>query len=223
MTECRFFSSLIQRAAKLAKRKGGGSMSLLMVGAGMPARGEAPLPPTTAQYKHLSEEQRQKLKAALEAAQQDVRLSQPEGCLRVEVRLSLHMQSPNAAAFLRLCSPSHALIAKVDAQDSPCARMLHQALAARVQRANAKEELSSIEEVDVSQVIEELMSIADGQVVLQRDSATGAVGVNPQASISRIGSRAYPPALAELAIDLRFELAQVTLTFMMPIMASCKS
>ena len=60
------------------------------------------------------------------------------------------------------------------------------------------------------QVIEELMSIADGQVVLQRDSATGAVGVNPQASISRIGSRAYPPALAELAIDLRFELAQVS-------------
>ena len=62
----------------------------------------------------------------------------------------------------------------------------------------------------VLQVIEELMSIADGQVVLQRDSATGAVGVNPQASISRIGSRAYPPALAELAIDLRFELAQVS-------------
>ena len=54
------------------------------------------------------------------------------------------------------------------------------------------------------------MSIADGQVVLQRDSATGAVSVNPQASISRIGSRAYPPALANLAVDLRFELAQVT-------------
>ena len=61
----------------------------------------------------------------------------------------------------------------------------------------------------VLQVIEELLSIADGQVVLQRDSATGAVSVNPQASISRIGSRAYPPALADLAIDLRFELAQV--------------
>ena len=67
------------------------------------------------------------------------------------------------------------------------------------------------------------MSIADGQVVLQRDSATGAVRVNPQASISRIGSRAYAPALAELAIDLRFELAQVTRTFMTPIMAGCKS
>lgn len=85
MPGCRFFSSLIQRAAKLAKRKGGGSMSLLMVGAGVPARGEAPLPPPTSQYKHLSEQQRQKLKAALETAQQDVRLSQPDGCLRVEV------------------------------------------------------------------------------------------------------------------------------------------
>lgn len=53
------------------------------------------------------------------------------------------------------------------------------------------------------------MSIADGQVVLQRDDASGAVSVNPQASISRIGSRAYPPALADLAVQLRFELAQV--------------
>ena len=59
------------------------------------------------------------------------------------------------------------------------------------------------------QVIEELMSIADGQVVFHRDIETGTVSVNPQASISRIGSRAYPPALAELAVDLRFELAQV--------------
>ena len=59
------------------------------------------------------------------------------------------------------------------------------------------------------QVIEELMSIADGQVVLRRDAATGMVSVDPQASISRIGSRAYPPALADLAVQLRFELAQV--------------
>ena len=59
------------------------------------------------------------------------------------------------------------------------------------------------------QVIEELMSIADGQVVLQRDAATGMVSVDPQASISRIGSRAYSPALADLAVQLRFELAQV--------------
>lgn len=53
------------------------------------------------------------------------------------------------------------------------------------------------------------MSIADGQVVLRRDADTGAVSVDPQASISRIGARAYPPALADLAVQLRFELAQV--------------
>ena len=86
MLRCRFFSSLIQRAAKLARHKGGGSLSLLLLGAGMPARGEAPLPPLTARYDHLSEQQRQKLRAALEAAQQDARLVQSDGCLRTEVR-----------------------------------------------------------------------------------------------------------------------------------------
>lgn len=55
------------------------------------------------------------------------------------------------------------------------------------------------------------MSIADGQVVLQREEgcSSGRVAVDPQASVSRIGSRAYPPALADLAVQLRFELAQV--------------
>ena len=65
-------------------------MSLLMVGAGVPARGEGPRPPPTTQYKHLSEQQRQKLKAALETAQQDARLLQPEGCLRTEVTFCLY-------------------------------------------------------------------------------------------------------------------------------------
>lgn len=59
------------------------------------------------------------------------------------------------------------------------------------------------------QVVEELMSIVDGQMVLQRDSASGQVTVDPQASVSRIGSRAYAPALSDLAVQLRFDLAQV--------------
>lgn len=70
----------------MARHKGGGSLSLLLLGAGMPARGEAPRPPLTVRYDHLSEQQCQKLRAALEAAQQDARLSQPDGCLRTEVR-----------------------------------------------------------------------------------------------------------------------------------------
>ena len=72
------------------------------------------------------------------------------------------------------------------------------------------------------QVIEELMSIADGQVVLRRDAATGMVSVDPQASISRIGSRAYPPALADLAVQLRFELAQVGAADAGPPIVLCK-
>ena len=52
------------------------------------------------------------------------------------------------------------------------------------------------------------MSIADGQVVLQKD-ADAAVGVDARLSISRVGSRAYPPALATLAPSIRLQLAQV--------------
>ena len=61
-----------------------------------------------------------------------------------------------------------------------------------------------------TEVVEEFMSIADGQIVLrnQRDPVTGGVSVDPQLSVSRIGSRAYPPALSELAPQVRFELAQ---------------
>ena len=55
------------------------------------------------------------------------------------------------------------------------------------------------------------MSIADGQVVLERDSADASspVGVDVRLSVSRIGSRAYPPALAALAPSIRLQLAQV--------------
>ena len=102
MFRCRFFSSLIQRAAKLARHKGGGSLSLLLLGAGMPARGEAPVPPLTTHYGHLSEQQRQKLRAALEAAQQDARLSQSDGCLRTEVRRC--SGSGTAAVGMQACS-----------------------------------------------------------------------------------------------------------------------
>lgn len=52
------------------------------------------------------------------------------------------------------------------------------------------------------------MSIADGQVVLV-PGPSGAPRVDPAVSISRIGGRAYPPALATLAPQLRFELVQV--------------
>ena len=90
------------------------------------------------------------------------------------------------------------------------------------------------------QVVEEFMSIADGQLVLHpptphsmqtpgssqqpeaseqqvgahEDDATPAwqkltgSNVDVSASVSRIGSRAYPPAMAMLAPSIRFDLAQ---------------
>lgn len=81
----RFFSSLIQRAAKLHKRLGGGSLTLLPVLAGAPARGDGPRPAAVAQYKHVSEAQRAKLQAALEAARGEQLRSQQDGCVRTEV------------------------------------------------------------------------------------------------------------------------------------------
>ena len=47
------------------------------------------------------------------------------------------------------------------------------------------------------QVVEELMSISDGQAVLlwERDAPTGGVRLNPQASVSRIGSITRPVRL----------------------------
>ena len=61
-----------------------------------------------------------------------------------------------------------------------------------------------------TEVVEEFMSMADGQLVLQhtRDSVTGGPRVDPRLSVSRIGSRAYSPAIADLASLVRFELAQ---------------
>ncbi|KAK9865780.1 hypothetical protein WJX84_004451 [Apatococcus fuscideae] len=72
-----------------------------------------------------------------------------------------------------------------------------------------------------TEIVEEFMSITDGQVVLQPpirnasaagDAASSRIpletNIDPRASISRIGSRAHPPALATLAPELRFNLAQ---------------
>lgn len=61
-----------------------------------------------------------------------------------------------------------------------------------------------------TEIVEEFMSMADGQIVLEatRDRVTGGPLVDPRLSVSRIGSRAYSPAIADLASLVRFELAQ---------------
>ena len=49
------------------------------------------------------------------------------------------------------------------------------------------------------------MSITDGQVVLRPrpGGADAPISVDPRLSVSRIGSRAYPPALETLATQIR--------------------
>ena len=134
-----FFSSLIQRTARMHKRLKGGSMTGLFVVPGSPAQGRKPqMMDKVAHYKHLTEAQKAKLLRALE----------------------------------------------------------HQ---------------EAVEQHDLNtEVVEEFMSMADGQVVLEhaRDAATGGPKVDARLSVSRIGSRAYAPALADLASLVRFELAQ---------------
>ena len=88
---CRFFSSLIQRAAKVHRRSGGGSLTMLAVLPGSPATGTAVSPASVvAQYKHLSKAQKQKLLAALEVKQQRQTTAESssleEGRVRTEVR-----------------------------------------------------------------------------------------------------------------------------------------
>ena len=98
LSPCRFFGSVLQRGAKLHRRKGGGSLTLLLVLPGLPARGEAAgdrariliLGPNSPAYRHLSAAQRAKLAAALagdaaSAAAPGGAASQ-EGCMRTEVR-----------------------------------------------------------------------------------------------------------------------------------------
>jgi F-type H+-transporting ATPase subunit alpha len=156
----RFFSSLIQRCAKMHRRLKGGSMSALLVVPGSPATGNSvsrQAKEKILKYKHLTEEQKIKLITALEKQQSDSNTT---------------TSSTNSQ--------------KKGGPKGP-----------------VPEELRT-------EVVEEFMSITDGQIVLRavRDGPTGGVSVNPQLSVSRIGSRAYAPAIASLAPQVRFELAQ---------------
>ena len=71
----RFFSMLVQRSAKMHRRKGGGSLTLLLVLAGRPATGQARRKPNVSKYQHLSPELKAKLEAALESQSELLRPS----------------------------------------------------------------------------------------------------------------------------------------------------
>eukprot|EP00892_Ulva_mutabilis_P004027 jgi/Ulvmu1/1997/UM012_0159.1 len=76
------------------------------------------------------------------------------------------------------------------------------AAAAAVPQAGSPEHRASM-------LLEEFMSIADGQAVL-RAAAAGErpLTLDCTTSLSRLGSRAYPPALKDLAPKVRLELTQ---------------
>ncbi|KIY91673.1 F1F0 ATP synthase, alpha subunit, partial [Monoraphidium neglectum] len=70
-----------------------------------------------------------------------------------------------------------------------------------------------------TEAVEEFMSISDGQLVLEAPPPSlspssppadgpGPYRANPKLSITRIGSRAYPKVLEELAPQIRLQLAQ---------------
>lgn len=62
-----------------------------------------------------------------------------------------------------------------------------------------------------TEVVEEWMSITDGQVVMTHsspDDTEEGTHIDPQLSVSRVGARAHFPATAQLAPAVRLELAQ---------------
>ena len=88
MSCCRFFSSLIQRSAKVHRRLKGGSMTMLAILPGQPAKGERqPQSRGPQDYPNLSPQQREKLLAALQK-QQPAKAETPVGWARTEVCIS---------------------------------------------------------------------------------------------------------------------------------------
>jgi F-type H+-transporting ATPase subunit alpha len=180
----RFFSSMIQRCAKMHRRLKGGSLTGLFVVPGCPAgsgdltgelsskRLEA-MKQKVRTYRHLTEEQKDKLLHALE---------KPAST------------SARASDTSQDVATEHQIFSLSDIR--------------------ASQELRT-------EIVEEFMSIVDGQIVLKRPSEVGmdlkdkdkskphaGVLVDPRASLSRIGSRAHPPALVDLAPTIRFDLLQ---------------
>ncbi|GMH44862.1 hypothetical protein BSKO_12814 [Bryopsis sp. KO-2023] len=144
----RFFGSFMQRAAKVKRVLGGGTLSLFCILQGTPATGITSPEVTIPGYETLSEEMKAKLL-------QKLKKNRESGA----------------------GSGGHP-------EDSP------------------------------PEVIEEFMSISDGQVILDPQDDSGKsdldapVNMRTTGSISRIGTRAYPPIMQAVASQIRFDLAQ---------------
>ena len=146
----RFFSAILQRAAKLAASdEGAGTMTLIPIVSGRPADGRASSARAALDRPGLSEDLRRKLEAKLGAAAPGAENAGMSGAGQAGGGSSLPME-----------------------------------------------------------VVEELMSIADGHCDATWDGAAGTFSLNPSGTLTRVGSgRTSDPALLQFS-NLRLELAQ---------------
>jgi F-type H+-transporting ATPase subunit alpha len=162
----RFFASLLQRAAKLTPRLGGGSLTMALVLPGVPASGR-----------------------------------------RVGGGGDASASSSSSSDSPAIDLDSYTTLSPVQREKMAAA------LAARAKKAAAGAKGGSPTGASAgggvrTEVIEEFMSIADGQAVCVRGDGDAAYAIDPASSVSRIGARAYPPALRTLGPAVRLELAQ---------------
>lgn len=221
----RFLGSLLQRPAKMSAARGGGSLTALVVLPGAPARGI----------------QGAGLAAAAPAASASAAAGNSSAPPSSPSSSSPSSTSPSSATAeavrRRIASGAYSTLTEEQK------RKLEAALSRSSSGTESSEEsggggnsssscspLSSSDddETDLTgcvrtEVVEEFMSIADGQAVFVRPSlglglglasasaekrARGPPSVEPASSISRIGGRALPAALRTLAATLRLDLSQ---------------
>jgi len=226
----RFLGSLLQRPAKMSRARGGGSLTALVVLPGAPARGirgaagaaaasalsSPPLPPSSpssssptapaAPSSATAEAVRRRIASGAYSTLSEEQKRKLEAALSSGSSGSSSGTESGGERSDRggqggLPSPSPPLSRSDDGEDTDLTGCVR------------------------TEVIEEFMSIADGQAVFVRPllsasaAAAAAKGggdppqrgppsVEPASSISRIGGRALPVALRPLAASLRLDLSQ---------------
>jgi F0F1-type ATP synthase alpha subunit len=193
-----FYSTLFMRAAKVHRALGGGTMTLLPLVPGRPATGA-----------------RQPGAAALASASAST------------VESSSGTESDGGSTAMAGLSPE-ALAERYPSLSDEQRRKLGEALARRAREAAdaaqqpAAAAASSAASHELrTEIVEEFISISDGQAVMDPAVASASASspttvssspthyaLNPRLSVTRIGARAYDRALAELAPQARLELAQ---------------
>jgi F0F1-type ATP synthase alpha subunit len=208
-----FYSTLFMRAAKLHRALGGGTMSLVPLVPGKPATGarrplgagpSAPASSASSASSSGADSDGPPSPPAAAAALTPEALAERYPSLSDEQRRKL------GAALARRAADAAAAAAAAPSSPSSSA-------AAAASRGG--HELRT-------EIVEEFISISDGQAVMDPAVAASSSGpdeapegrapsagpafyaLNPRLSITRIGGRAHDRALAELAAQARLELAQ---------------